>query len=69
MADVKITCRPNGPLLVSGPFELTDSLGQPVAFDPTKPAISLCRCGHSERKPFCDGSHNRCGWKESLATV
>jgi CDGSH-type Zn-finger protein len=28
-----------------------------------KPAISLCRCGMSEKRPFCDGAHGRNGWK------
>ena len=64
MPDVKINCKPNGPLLVSGPFELVDSQGQTVPTDPAKPAIALCRCGHSANKPLCDGSHNRCGWTE-----
>ena len=65
MSSVKIRCRPNGPLLVEGPIEITDSAGNPVPVDPSKPAIALCRCGLSDRKPFCDGTHNRQGWQES----
>src|SRR5262245_8666852 len=53
MADVKITLRPNGPLLVEGPVDLIGSDGQPIAIDPTKKAFALCRCGNSNRKPFC----------------
>ena len=59
---VKITVRPNGPLRVEGPISLTDADGR--HWDLTgKPAISLCRCGHSEKRPFCDGSHNRVGFQ------
>lgn len=65
MADVKITCRPNGPLLVEGTISLVDSAGNPIPLDPSRPANALCRCGHSARKPFCDGSHNRKGWSEA----
>ena len=54
--DVKITVRPNGPLRVEGPIQLLDANGN--QWDLTgKPAISLCRCGASANKPFCDGSH------------
>jgi CDGSH-type Zn-finger protein len=60
MADVKIRTRPNGPFLVEGPFELFDSEGKPFALNPDKPAIALCRCGHSANRPFCDGSHKGC---------
>jgi CDGSH-type Zn-finger protein len=50
----KITVRDNGSLLVQGDFELVDADGNVFK---TKPAVSLCRCGLSENKPFCDGSH------------
>lgn len=59
---VKITVRPNGPFRVEGPIQLVDANGR--EWDLTgKPAISLCRCGLSTQKPFCDGSHGREGWK------
>ena len=60
MAQVKITVRPNGPFRVEAPegaVELVDINGN--QFDLTgKTAFSLCRCGGSVNKPFCDGSHN-----------
>lgn len=68
MAQVKIRCRPNGPLLIEGSIEIEDSQGNPVPVDPTRPANSLCRCGNSQNKPFCDGSHKRTDWKESPGT-
>ena len=59
---VKIIVRPNGPLRVEGPVELVDANGK--QWDLTgKPAISLCRCGASEKRPFCDGSHNKVGFQ------
>ncbi len=58
---VKITVRPNGPFRVEGPIALVDANGQ--EWDLTgKPAISLCRCGLSSKRPFCDGTHGREGW-------
>ena len=61
MASVKITVRKNGPYRVEAPegtIELVDADGN--KYDLTgKPAFSLCRCGGSVNKPFCDGSHNR----------
>ena len=59
---VKITVRPNGPFRVEGLIELVDVNGN--KWDLTgKPAISLCRCGLSLKRPFCDGTHGREGWK------
>ncbi len=59
---VKITVRPNGPFRVEGPVSLVDVEGR--EWDLTgKPAISLCRCGLSSKRPFCDGNHGREGWK------
>jgi CDGSH-type Zn-finger protein len=59
---VKITVRPNGPLRVEGHILLTDADGK--QWDLTgKPAVSLCRCGASEKRPFCDGAHNRVGFQ------
>jgi len=64
MAQVKITIRPNGPYRVEAPegtIELVDAAGN--QFDLTgKPAFSLCRCGGSLNKPFCDGQHSKIGF-------
>ncbi len=65
---VKITVRPNGSFRVEGPISLVDVNGN--AWDLTgKPAISLCRCGLSAKRPFCDGSHGREGWKCEASPV
>ena len=65
MSDVTIRIRDNGPLLVEGPITLLDAEGNPFASDPTKAAVALCRCGASSNRPFCDGSHNRCGFSSA----
>lgn len=56
MSDVTITISRNGSLKVSGPVRLVDSAGNTLP-TPAAPVFSLCRCGHSKNKPFCDGSH------------
>jgi CDGSH-type Zn-finger protein/uncharacterized Fe-S cluster protein YjdI len=50
----------NGPLLLSGSFEVVGSEGR-LAFREGRAA--LCRCGHSQNKPLCDGSHKRAGFE------
>jgi CDGSH-type Zn-finger protein len=62
MPDVTIRTRPNGPLVIEGPFRLIDSEGNEFPLDTAKPSIALCRCGQSARKPFCDGTHKTCGF-------
>ena len=52
----KITIRNNGSVLIEGDFTIFDAAGNP--FDLAgRNQIALCRCGQSENKPFCDGSH------------
>ena len=59
MAQVTITVRKNGPLRVDDPngvVEVVDADGN--KYDLTgKPVFSLCRCGASANRPFCDGTH------------
>jgi CDGSH-type Zn-finger protein len=58
----KITVRDNGPLRVEGDFVLCDASG--AAFStPGREYISLCRCGGSNNKPFCDGTHGKDGFQ------
>lgn len=52
--NVQIKVMNDGPYRVTGNFELIDADGN--RFE-TKQTVSLCRCGLSDHKPFCDGSH------------
>lgn len=56
MADTKITTIPDGPILIEGDLELN---GMKVE----KEKIFLCRCGGSNNKPFCDGTHKKIEFK------
>ena len=62
-----ITMRKNGPLLVRGPVTLLDAEGNVV--QPPKNPFALCRCGQSDNKPYCDGTHSRNGWCEKAEEV
>lgn len=59
---VRIRCRLDGPLIVEGPVEVLDHQGRPFPLPANKPLVALCRCGASGTRPFCDGSHKRCGF-------
>jgi CDGSH iron-sulfur domain-containing protein 3 len=60
-AGVQIKVRKNGSLLVVGEFSLVDHEGKEIPRPVGKPNVSLCRCGQSQRKPFCDGTHKHAG--------
>lgn len=49
----------NGPLRVRGNLEIISGTGRMVA---RVTGAYLCRCGHSQTKPFCDGSHAKVGF-------
>ncbi len=66
MATIKV--RQNGSLLVEGDdVTLVDWNGNEYAL-PKRP-FSLCRCGASTRKPFCDGTHSKIGFAAAEAAV
>lgn len=52
----------DGPLVVHGAVEIIGSSGKQISGAPNP---TLCRCGHSANKPFCDGSHARVGFSAS----
>jgi CDGSH-type Zn-finger protein len=63
---VTITVKPNGSYRVEATdgteIKVVDIEGK--AFDlKGKTAFSLCRCGHSANKPFCDGTHGKIGFQ------
>jgi len=76
MATIKITVRPNGPYRVEAPLdsiEMVDANGNPYDLSAKikegKLAFSLCRCGASVTKPFCDGTHSKIGFQAAEAAV
>jgi CDGSH-type Zn-finger protein len=61
----KVTCNHNGPIRIEGDFEILDPAG--AAFGLAgRTVISLCRCGQSANKPFCDGAHKRTGFADQV---
>jgi len=51
----------NGPLLVFGNLQVTDKDGNVSVKNKT---TAFCRCGVSEKKPYCDGSHTKIDFKD-----
>ena len=57
MAATKLTINNNGSVKIEGDFEIVDREGKPYGLG-GRTVVSVCRCGLSKNKPFCDGSHN-----------
>ena len=61
MAAARILIKDNGSIRVEGDFEIVDSQGRTFGLN-GRSHVSLCRCGQSANKPFCDGAHKQCGF-------
>jgi CDGSH-type Zn-finger protein len=72
---VTIKVRKDGPYavdLATGSINLVDADGNAIPLPqlpPGKTTIALCRCGGSSKKPFCDGTHSKIGFKGAEAAA
>jgi CDGSH-type Zn-finger protein/uncharacterized Fe-S cluster protein YjdI len=57
---LRVDPEPDGPLAVAGNLEIVSGTGRVVA---RVTSARLCRCGGSQNKPFCDGTHTRIGFR------
>lgn len=58
--ELDVTPTKNGPLHVQGPLEIVSGTGRTLG---RVQETWLCRCGHSQNKPYCDGSHAKAGFE------
>lgn len=56
MSDTQCQAMDHGPYILQGPIRLLDGNGTPMDVETGK-TVALCRCGQSDNKPFCDGTH------------
>ena len=59
---ISVVPQADGPLFVRGPVTITDRSGAVIE---VSTRVALCRCGHSDHKPFCDDSHYRVGFESN----
>jgi uncharacterized Fe-S cluster protein YjdI len=59
-AETIVETMPNGPLMVYGNVSVKDSTG---TITRKSNATAFCRCGASDNKPYCDGSHKKIGFQ------
>ncbi len=57
---IRIEVRKNASLLIRATTLIVDADGNEVL---KEKQVSLCRCGASQNKPFCDGSHRKIGFE------
>jgi CDGSH-type Zn-finger protein len=65
MASTRVTVMNNGSLRIEGDFEVVDMDGRAFGLA-GRTRVTLCRCGQSSNKPFCDGTHKTCGFDSVL---
>jgi len=63
---IMITLMKDGPIYIQGPFEIRNPEGE-ICYKGN--SITLCRCGQSHKMPFCDGSHEKTGFKTKKEIV
>jgi hypothetical protein len=56
-----VTVTDNGPYAITGGVEL---MGVKFGESASREHYTLCRCGSSKNKPFCDGSHWGAGFRD-----
>jgi CDGSH-type Zn-finger protein len=59
--EATITPYVDGPYIVRGNFRVTDQDGNEI--EAGRRTIALCRCGRSQIKPCCDGTHKLVGFR------
>jgi CDGSH-type Zn-finger protein len=59
IGDLTITVKNNAMYSIQGPVTIFSRDGLSKT---TRTKAALCRCGHSEKKPFCDAKHKKCGF-------
>ena len=62
MAEIKITVADDGPYVIEGGVNVVDQDGDSYE---ERDVIALCRCGQSDSKPFCYGSHRTAEFSSS----
>ncbi len=62
-AETKLEAVPSGPLLVYGNVLIKDAFGHETR---KNKVTAFCRCGQSDNKPFCDGTHKKAGFKDGI---